>query len=56
MKLTVGDSVRITNWYSIGPVTGTVTRVGQFMIRVVFPIRMFLWVPVECCEKVGRSS
>jgi hypothetical protein len=55
-KLKRGDSVRVSHWYGNRPVTGTVTQVGRFMVRVLFPIRKFSWVPIECCETITRRK
>jgi len=56
-KLKVGDQVRVIDAPDHAPDSGTVVQIGRFMVRVFFPIRKYVWVPLECCEKIsGRKS
>ena len=54
MKLKLGDSVRVRG-YGI-EISGTVTRVGRWKVRVLIPIRKFEWFPIGCCEKITRRK
>jgi len=51
-RLKKGDSVCVRDNPFSTPIVGTVTRVGRWKVRVLFPIRKFAWVDSGCCEKV----
>jgi hypothetical protein len=51
-KLKRGDSVCVSFGGEVNYCT--VTRVGRYEVRVLFPIRKFEWVPIGACEKKKR--
>jgi len=50
----VGDTVRLTSGAPSGPDTGTVTQTTARKVRVLFPVRKFVWLYPSEVVKVGR--
>ncbi len=60
LKLRKGSAVVITAKYHVDgtpwgqyPRRGTVTQVGRWQVRVLLPIRQFVWVPRDLLRVVG---
>lgn len=52
-KLRKGSAVQVTKQGWLGPDRGTVTQVTETKVRILFPIRKFVWLPKADVKIVG---
>ena len=55
LKLKIGMLVEVPSWEKLhGPNVGNITQIGTRKARVLFPIRKFVWLPLDSLKPARK--